>query len=59
MLSEDLIQHIRKTAKDRKLSKYALAKLGGLHETALKDIYQDSWNPRYKTLQKLERGLNG
>lgn len=57
MLSEDLIQHIRKTAKERKLSRYALAKLGGLHETALKDLYEESWNPRYKTLLKLETGL--
>lgn len=51
---ENLIEKIRTFAKDRKLTKSALAKKAGFQDTTLRKFWDDDWNPTAKTLSKLE-----
>jgi len=53
----DIVKEIRAFKKSRGMSNTRLAREAGLHENTLRAIDSPKWNPRLKTVERLQRRI--
>jgi len=58
MKVDQSIKRIRAFAAKHNLPKARLAKMAGMHDTRLRFIDDDGWNPTVKTLRGLESAID-
>ena len=53
----EILREIRSFKRERGLTNSRLARDAGLHENTLRDIDKPKWNPRVRTVEKLQRRI--
>lgn len=53
------IEHIRRFVSDRNIAPATLARAAGLHANTLRDLNSPDWNPRWETIEAVEKAIAG